>query len=181
MIIRQVWGGLDTSCLRIGPMRARVGTELSNPYATASRNRWSICRHHMISPQRPNEQNHNPRVGGSSPSSATRAFSADGESTRSRPSSSGPFHGFGIRSRSMLRAGQKIIDCMPRNNKSKHSFSIGEWKPPMTSTPAVRTSRATSYVSRIKLPGHCDEQKNANKGSRNSSTSPMQHIPLGAK
>jgi hypothetical protein len=45
---------------------------------------------------------------------------------------------------SMLRAGQITMGWAPRSRSRRHSFSIGEWKPPMTVTSASRRAQTAS-------------------------------------
>ena len=61
----------------------------------------------------------------------------------------------------MPRAGQTTTGRRPRRSNRRHSFSIGDRKPPITGTPASRIARARSYMLRMTSPGHWREQNRA--------------------
>ena len=73
-----------------------------------------------------------------------RSSLVNGDRSSNRPCSSATFFSAETLIPSRLRAGQKITGCLPCNKIERHSFSIGEWKPLMTVTPASRKAWASS-------------------------------------
>ena len=61
----------------------------------------------------------------------------------------------------MPQAGQTTTGGRPRRSNRRHSFSIGDRKPPITGTPASRIARARSYIVRMTSPGRRPEQNRA--------------------
>lgn len=88
-----------------------------------------------------------------------RCFDSNRDRISSRPSSIGCRQSAGMRIRSMARAGHMMTGWLPRRSKSRHSLSIGEWKPPITVTPASRMALMTLKARSTASPGHCLEQK----------------------
>ena len=73
-----------------------------------------------------------------------RMLSSKKDRSRRRPSASGFCQAFGIRMVPRPRAGQTTTDEGPRNTKSRKSFSIGDWNPPMRVKSVFRSARARS-------------------------------------
>ena len=73
----------------------------------------------------------------------------------------------------MPRAGQTTTGRRPRRSNRRHSFSIGDRKPPITGTPASRIARARSYIVRMTSPGRRPEQNRAVR-----SASRMDRLPM---
>lgn len=73
-----------------------------------------------------------------------RCCAANGDRTRRQLSATRVRQVAGSRICSMQRAGQTTTGAMPRSRRSRYSFSMGAWKPPMTGTPASRSARARS-------------------------------------
>ncbi len=82
----------------------------------------------------------------------------NGDSSRSRPASSADCHAGASRTRPGDFAGQMMTGCLPAKRKSRHSRSMGEWKPPATTISASRNDRMASNARRTTFPGHCTEQ-----------------------
>ena len=77
---------------------------------------------------------------------------------------------------SMSRAGQMTTGWRPHRSNRRHSFSIGDWNPPITGTPASRIARAKSYILRMTSPGHWPEQNRAVRSASRMDWLPMASI-----